>query len=187
MKKYIYLLFYCFVCSLPLFAQENGTPRKQAISQKDIFISFDCVKHLVFPVQVSDIAIGEQELVMASRVEEAPHIVRLSAQAEGFTEETNLTVVCIDGSVYTITSATFPKAARIVPNHYEDNGKWQHHDYQAEVSDLHSAEFFFPEDIAYGTPGNEVSFTLAAYNNQLKVSTPKMPWHIPTCLWWIRP
>ena len=42
MKKYIYLLFYCFVCSLPLFAQENGTPRKQAISQKDIFISFDC-------------------------------------------------------------------------------------------------------------------------------------------------
>ena len=106
MKKYIYLLFYCFVCSLPLFAQENGTPRKQAISQKDIFISFDCVKHLVFPVQVSDIAIGEQELVMASRVEEAPHIVRLSAQAEGFTEETNLTVVCIDGSVY-------PKAARI--------------------------------------------------------------------------
>ena len=70
MKKYIYLLFYCFVCSLPLFAQENGTPRKQAISQKDIFISFDCVKHLVFPVQVSDIAIGEQELVMASRVED---------------------------------------------------------------------------------------------------------------------
>ena len=37
MKKYIYLLFYCFVCSLPLFAQENGTPRKQAISQKDTF------------------------------------------------------------------------------------------------------------------------------------------------------
>ena len=35
--------------SRPLFAQENGTPRKQAISQKDIFISFDCVKHLVFP------------------------------------------------------------------------------------------------------------------------------------------
>lgn len=68
MKKYIYLLFYCFVCSLPLFAQENGTPRKQAISQKDIFISFDCVKHLVFPVQVSDIAIGEQELVMASQI-----------------------------------------------------------------------------------------------------------------------
>lgn len=113
MKKYIYLLFYCFVCSLPLFAQENGTPRQQAISQKDIFISFDCVKHLVFPVQVSDIAIGEQELVMASRVEEAPHIVRLSAQAEGFTEETNLTVVCIDGSVYTYHIRYLPEAARI--------------------------------------------------------------------------
>lgn len=174
MKKYIYLLFYCLVCSLPLFAQENGTPRQQAISQKDIFISFDCVKHLVFPVQVSDIAIGEQELVMASRVEEAPHIVRLSAQAEGFTEETNLTVVCIDGSVYTYHIRYLPEGGTDShPNIYEDNGKWQHHDYQAEVSDLHLAEFFFPEDIAYGTPGNEVSFTLAAYNNQLKVSTAK--------------
>ena len=123
MKKYIYLLFYCFVCSLPLFAQENGTPRKQAISQKDIFISFDCVKHLVFPVQVSDIAIGEQELVMASRVEEAPHIVRLSAQAEGFTEETNLTVVCIDGSVYTYHIRYLPEGGTdSYPNIYEDNG-----------------------------------------------------------------
>ena len=158
-----------------------------SISQKDIFISFDCVKHLVFPVQVSDIAIGEQELVMASRVEEAPHIVRLSAQAEAFTQETNLTVVCIDGSVYTYHIRYLPEGGTDShPNIYEDNGKWQHHDYQAEVSDLHLAEFFFPEDIAYGTPGNEVSFTLAAYNNQLKVSTPKMPWHIPTCLWWIR-
>ena len=123
MKKYIYLLFYCFVCSLPLFAQENGTPRQQAISQKDIFISFDCVKHLVFPVQVSDIAIGEQELVMASRVEEAPHIVRLSAQAEGFTEETNLTVVCIDGSVYTYHIRYLPEGGTdSYPNIYEDKG-----------------------------------------------------------------
>lgn len=159
---------------LPLFAQENGTPRQQAISQKNIFISFDCVKHLVFPVQVSDIAIGEQELVMAIRVEEAPHIVRLSAQAEAFTQETNLTVVCIDGSVYTYHIRYLPEGGTDShPNIYEDNGKWQHHDYQAEVSDLHLAEFFFPEDIVYGTPGNEVSFTLATYNNQLKVSTAK--------------
>ena len=104
MKKYIRLLFCCLACSLSLSAQESVKPRQQAISQKEIHITFDCVKHLVFPAQVSDIAIGEQELVMASRVEEAPHIVRLSAQAEGFTEETNLTVVCIDGSVSTFLS-----------------------------------------------------------------------------------
>lgn len=75
---------------------------------------------------------------MASRVEEAPHIVRLSAQAEGFTEETNLTVVCIDGSVYTYHIRYLPEGGTdSYPNIYEDNGKWQHHDYQAEVSDLH--------------------------------------------------
>lgn len=174
MKKYIRLLFCCLACSLSLSAQESVKPRQQAISQKEIHITFDCVKHLVFPAQVSDIAIGEQELVMASRVEEAPHIVRLSAQAEGFTEETNLTVVCIDGSVYTYHIRYLPESGTDShPNIYEDNRKWQHHDYQAEVSDLHLAEFFFPEDIAYGTPGNEVSFTLATYNNQLKVSTAK--------------
>lgn len=60
---------------------------------------------------------------MASRVEEAPHIVRLSAQAEGFTEETNLTVVCIDGSVYTYHIRYLPEGGTDShPNIYEDNG-----------------------------------------------------------------
>ena len=97
MKQYIHLLLCCLVCSLPLSAQENGSPHQQAVTRKDIFVSFDCVKHLVFPVQVSDIAIGEQDFIMASRVEEAPQIVRLSARTEAFTQETNLTIVCIDG------------------------------------------------------------------------------------------
>ncbi len=149
MKKYIYLLFYCFVCSLPLFAQENGTPRQQAISQKDIFISFDCVKHLVFPVQVSDIAIGEQELVMASRVEEAPHIVRLSAQAEGFTEETNLTVVCIDGSVYTYHIRYLPEKKRniyslgVIENKFELSmaNLYVHEDFMFFIFDLKNKSY----------------------------------------------
>ncbi len=42
-----------------------------------------------------------QEKQLQQQAEEAPHVIRLSAQTEGFEEETNLTVVCIDGSVYT--------------------------------------------------------------------------------------
>ena len=187
MKRYIHLLLFCLVCSLPLSAQESGTPHQQAVTRKDIFVSFDCVKHLVFPVQVSDIAIGEQEFIMASRVEEAPHIVRLSARTEAFTQETNLTIVCIDGSVYTYHIRYLPEdTPDPQPNIYEDNGKWQHHDYQAKLSDLHLTEFFFPADIVYGTPGNEVSFTLVTYNNQLKVSTAKEAVEAPTYLWWTR-
>ena len=142
--KIAYMLF-GLLCCLSASAQETEPPRKEAITQKDIRISFDYVKHLVFPVQVSDIAIGKENLILAERVEEAPHIVRLSAQAEDFEEETNLTVVCIDGSVYTY--------------------------HVTEVSDLHVTEFFFPEDVVYGTPGNEMSFSLSTYNNQLKVVT----------------
>lgn len=169
--KIAYMLF-GLLCCLSASAQETETPRKEAITQKDIRISFDYVKHLVFPVQVSDIAIGKENLILAERVEEAPHIVRLSAQAEDFEEETNLTVVCIDGSVYTY-HVTYQSGDETdtCPVIYEDNGKWQHHDYRAEVSDLHVTEFFFPEDVVYGTPGNEMSFSLSTYNNQLKVVT----------------
>ena len=99
MKKELTLIL-LLLCSLLVTAQEKQ-PLQQAIQPKDIYVTFDCVKHIVFPVQVNDIEIGQKDLVMASRLEEAPHVIRLSAQTEGFEEETNLTVVCIDGSVYT--------------------------------------------------------------------------------------
>lgn len=170
MKKELTLIF-LLLCSLLVSAQEKPL-QQQAIQPKDIYVSFDCVKHIVFPVQVNDIEIGQKDLVMASRVEEAPHVIRLSAQTEGFEEETNLTVVCIDGSVYTYHIRYLPAGETDrQPNIYEDRNQWEHHDYRAEVSDLHVAEFFFPADIVYGTPGNEASFTLGSYNNQLKVTT----------------
>lgn len=84
-------------------------------------------------------------------------------------------MVCIDGSVYTYHIRYLPAGETDgQPNIYEDRNKWEHHDYRAEVSDLHVAEFFFPGDIVYGTPGNEASFTQSSYNNQLKVATAKM-------------
>ena len=172
MKRLILLilsnLFYCF----PMFSQEREQPKQQIINQKCIYVSFDYVKHLIFPVQVSDIAIGEKNLILAERLEEAPHIVRLSAQAESFEEETNLTIVCIDGNVHTYRIKYLPEGTLDPsPNIYEDKGKWKHNNYQAEVSDLHITEFFFPSDIIYGSSGNEMSFILSSYNNQLKVFT----------------
>lgn len=110
MKKELTLIL-LLLCSLLVTAQEKQ-PLQQAIQPKDIYVTFDCVKHIVFPVQVNDIEIGQKDLVMASRLEEAPHVIRLSAQTEGFEEETNLTVVCIDGSVYTYTSVTFRQERR---------------------------------------------------------------------------
>ena len=83
------------------FGLKAQSPEQESIKAKNIYVSFDFVKHLVFPVQVSDIEVGEKELISAERVEEAPHVVRLCAQSEDFEKETNVTVVCIDGSVYT--------------------------------------------------------------------------------------
>ena len=170
----IALLCCLLVHNIFVFAQENREqkPTKQVITQMDIYVSFDYVKHLIFPVQVSDIAIGKKNLILAKRVEEAPHIVRLCAQTEEFNEETNLTIVCIDGSVYTYHVTYLPNnKIDPQPNIYEDKGKWQHNTYQAEVSNQHVTELFFPADVVYGTPGNEMSFSLSTYNNQLKVIT----------------
>src|SRR5699024_2754133 len=169
--KRIYILIVLCVAAFGLKAQ---SPEQESIKAKNIYVSFDFVKHLVFPVQVSDIEVGEKELISAERVEEAPHVVRLFAQSEDVEKDRNVTVFCIDGSVYTYHVKYIANGlVDPSPNIYEDNGKWEHNDYQADVSDMHMAEFFFPSDIIYGTQGNEMSFALQSYNNQLKVSTAK--------------
>lgn len=73
MKKELTLIL-LLLCSLLVTAQEKQ-PLQQAIQPKDIYVTFDCVKHIVFPVQVNDIEIGQKDLVMASRLEEAPHVI----------------------------------------------------------------------------------------------------------------
>lgn len=143
--KRIYILIVLCVAAFGLKAQ---SPEQESIKAKNIYVSFDFVKHLVFPVQVSDIEVGEKELISAERVEEAPQVVRLCAQSEDFEKETNVTVVCIDGSVYTyhvkyIANGLIDPS----PNIYEDNGKWEHNDYQADVSDMHMAEFSSPQTL----------------------------------------
>ena len=54
------------------FGLKAQSPEQESIKAKNIYVSFDFVKHLVFPVQVSDIEVGEKELISAERVEEAP-------------------------------------------------------------------------------------------------------------------
>lgn len=56
MKKELTLIL-LLLCSLLVTAQEKQ-PLQQAIQPKDIYVTFDCVKHIVFPVQVNDIEIG---------------------------------------------------------------------------------------------------------------------------------
>ena len=105
------------------FGLKAQSPEQESIKAKNIYVSFDFVKHLVFPVQVSDIEVGEKELISAERVEEAPHVVRLCAQSEDFEKETNVTVVCIDGSVYTYHVKYIANGlVDPSPNIYEDNG-----------------------------------------------------------------
>ena len=78
-------------------------------------------------------------------------------------ETTNVTVVCIDGSVYTYHVKYIANGlVDPSPNIYEDNGKWEHNDYQADVVTCTWPSFSSP-DIIYGTQGNEMSFALQSY------------------------
>ena len=49
------------------FGLKAQSPEQESIKAKNIYVSFDFVKHLVFPVQVSDIEVGEKELISAER------------------------------------------------------------------------------------------------------------------------
>lgn len=169
MREKIILLCLAFIPFLAI-AQE-GKPQQRMIDREHIYVTFDKIKHLVFPAQVSDVNIGRDDLIFAERVEAASHIVRLSAQEEKFQGESNLTVILMDGSVFTYLVSYLPEGLNDpLPNVYE-TGPDGHHDYTALVNENHIAEMFFPADILYCRQGNEDSYDIEYYNNIMKVYT----------------
>lgn len=58
-------IYFFIVLCVTTFGIKAQSPEQESIKAKNIYISFDFVKHLVFQVQVSDIEVGEKELISA--------------------------------------------------------------------------------------------------------------------------
>ena len=98
-------LLYILLLIMPLFVSAQ---EKKNLDSPLIYVSFDKVKHIVLPAQVSDISYGREDFIKVERVEAVPNIVCITAQEEGFLGHTNLVIVCIDGSVHSFRIAYIP-------------------------------------------------------------------------------
>lgn len=166
MKTLLYTLLLIF--PLLVSAQE-----KKEMDSPTIYVSFDKVKHIVLPAQVSDISFGREDLVKVERVEAVPNIVSITAQEEGFNGITNLVIVCIDGSVHSYRISYLPKDLQDECDNiiYAFEKNTQSHCFQVNANNSNTTEMFFPADIVYCRQGNEEIFGVEYYNNMVKVNT----------------
>lgn len=162
-------LLYILIMFLPLYVSAQ---EKIEIESQLVYLSFDKTVHIVFPSQVSDISYSREDYIKAERVENVPHIVRITAQEEEFPGTTNLIVVCTDGNVYSYT------IAYLSTNEVDISGNIIYADktntsrcYTVAVNNTNTTKMFFPADILYLKQGNEEALGVEYYNNMVRVGT----------------
>ncbi|WP_299664529.1 conjugative transposon protein TraN [uncultured Polaribacter sp.] len=73
---------------------------QQMIVPFGLEISFHKTTHLLFASPIRYVDLGSNNLI-AGKAKQAENVLRIKAKKEHFTAETNLTVICEDGSFYT--------------------------------------------------------------------------------------
>lgn len=73
---------------------------KEMITPYGLEVSFHKTTHLLFNAPIRYVDLGSNDLI-AGKAEQAENVLRIKANKEFFERETNLTVICNDGSFYT--------------------------------------------------------------------------------------
>lgn len=66
-------------------------------------VTFSKTVHIIFPSQVRYVDLGSNHII-AGKADGAENVIRVKATTEGFTEETNFSVICEDGSFYSFNA-----------------------------------------------------------------------------------
>ena len=74
-------------------------PNGRVILPYGLEVSFDKTTHLIFPSSIRYVDLGSQNLI-AGKAEDAENVLRIKAAVADFETETNLSVICEDGSFY---------------------------------------------------------------------------------------
>lgn len=110
MKKILFSLLAVIAISSISFAQHNSSgdlyqgmtksiPEGRTIIPYGLEVTFDKTTHLIFPSPIRYVDLGSNNLV-ASKAEDAENVLRIKASVKEFETETNLSVICDDGSFY---------------------------------------------------------------------------------------
>ena len=91
--------------SRPLTAGElfqgmsRAIPTGRVVLPYGLDVTFDKTVHLIFPSAIRYVDLGSQNII-AGKAEDAENVLRVKAAVKDFETETNMSVICEDGSFY---------------------------------------------------------------------------------------
>lgn len=117
MKKFILSLAVCAAMSFSAFAQQTETysyplssgdlyqgmsraiPAGRVVLPYGLEVTFEKTVHLIFPSAIRYVDLGSRNII-AGKAEDAENVLRVKAAVRDFETETNMSVICEDGSFY---------------------------------------------------------------------------------------
>lgn len=81
----------------------RGMPDGRTVIPYGLEVTFDKTTHLIFPAPIRYVDLGSANIV-ASRAESAENVLRVKASVKDFETETNMSVICNDGSFYAFSA-----------------------------------------------------------------------------------
>ena len=77
----------------------RSIPNGRVVLPYGLQITFEKTVHLIFPAQIRYVDLGSSSII-AGKAEDADNVLRVKAAVRDFETETNLSVICDDGSFY---------------------------------------------------------------------------------------
>ena len=117
MKKWILSIVACATITLPAMAQQvegnnqllssgdlyqgmsRSIPNGRVVLPYGLEVTFEKTVHLIFPAAIRYVDLGSQNII-AGKADDAENALRVKAAVREFETETNMSVICEDGSFY---------------------------------------------------------------------------------------
>ena len=117
MKKWILSIVACATITLPAMAQQvegnnqllssgdlyqgmsRSIPNGRVVLPYGLEVTFEKTVHLIFPAAIRYVDLGSQNII-AGKADDAENVLRVKAAVREFETETNMSVICDDGSFY---------------------------------------------------------------------------------------
>lgn len=77
----------------------RNIPNARVVQPYGLEVTFEKTVHLIFPAPIRYVDLGSQNII-AGKAEDAENVLRIKAAVADFETETNLSVICEDGSFY---------------------------------------------------------------------------------------
>jgi len=114
-------------------------PYRQMVTPYGIQVTFSKTVHILFPSAVRYVDLGSNWII-AGKADGAENVIRVKATTEGFSGETNFSVICEDGSFYSFNAryAREPEMLNIEMKDFLENGDTA--DFSHTRMDIHFRE-----------------------------------------------